>query len=53
MSTRWLLLFLGFYGTVLLGGCEADEGQISSPVTESIETFSTDPKCGQTFCQGA
>ncbi len=43
MSTRWLLLFLGFYATILLVGCEADEGQTSSPVTESIEPFSTDP----------
>ena len=29
MATRWLLVFLGFYGTILLVGCEADEGQIA------------------------
>ena len=40
MATRWLLVFLGFYGTILLVGCEADEGQTPSPVTESIETLS-------------
>ena len=42
MTTRWLLLFLGLYGTTLLVGCDADEGQIPSPVTEPIETLSTD-----------
>ena len=44
MSARWLLVFLGFYGTILLVGCEADEGQIPSPVTESIETLPADLK---------
>ena len=47
MTTRWLLLFLGFYGTVLLVGCDADEGQIPSPVTESIETPSADLEGGK------
>ncbi len=47
MATRWLLVFLGFYGTILLVGCEADEGQTPSPVTESIETLSTDLKAGK------
>ena len=47
MATRWLLVFLGFYGTILLVGCEADEGQTLSPVTESIETLSTDLKAGK------
>ena len=42
MATRWLLLFLRFYGIILLVGCEADEGQLPSPVTESTETLSTD-----------
>ena len=47
MSMRWLIVFLGLYGTILLVGCEADEGQIRSPVTESIETLSTDLKTGK------
>ncbi len=47
MSTRWLLVFLGLYGAILLAGCEADEGQIRSPVTESTETLSTDLETGK------
>ena len=42
MATRWILLFFGLYGTILLVGCEADEGQIPSPVTEPIDTLSAD-----------
>lgn len=42
MTTRWILLFLGLYGTILLVGCEVDEGQIPSPVTEPIDTLSAD-----------
>ena len=40
-------MLLGFYGTILLVGCEADEGQPPSPVTESIEPLSTDLKAGK------
>ena len=47
MTTRWLLLFLGFCGTILLVGCEADEGQIPSPVAEPAETLSTDLEGGK------
>lgn len=47
MSTRWLLVFLGLYGTILLVGCEADEGQIPSPVTESTETLAADLEAGK------
>ena len=47
MATRWLLLFLGLYGIILLVGCEADEGQIPSPVAEPIETLSTDLETGK------
>ncbi len=47
MSTRWLLLFLGLYGTILLIGCAADEGEPLSPATASIGTLSTDLTAGR------
>lgn len=47
MATRWLLVFLGLCGTILLVGCEADEGQIPSPVTEPTETLSVDLEAGK------
>ena len=47
MLMRWILVFFGFCGTILMVGCEADEGQIPSPVTESIETLSTDLETGK------
>ena len=47
MATKWLLLFLGIYATVLLVGCEADEGQIPSSVVEPVETLATDLEGGK------
>ena len=42
MATRWILVFLGLYGTISLVGCEADEGQTPSPMAEATETLPTD-----------
>ena len=38
MATRWILVFLGLYGTISLVGCEADEGQTPSPMAEATES---------------
>ena len=36
MTTRWIVVFLELCGTILLVGCETDEGQTPSSMTEAI-----------------